>query len=174
MDKYLEIGRIINKRGIKGELKLEHYANNEEEFNNYDRVFLSKDGTDERMIETCKSYKGFVYLKLSGIDTPEQADAVRGKYVYVDRDDIDLPDDEVLIADIIGLNVIDADSGRIYGKIRDVVNYGRYDTYIIFDGKKKYMLPAVEDFIDRIDLSEGVFVTPIQGLFDEAEELNDK
>lgn len=174
MDKYLEIGRIINKRGIKGELKLEHYANNEEEFNNYDRVFLSKDGTDERMIETCKSYKGFVYLKLSGIDTPEQADAVRGKYVYVDRDDIDLPDDEVLIADIIGLNVIDADSGRIYGKIRDVVNYGRYDTYIIFDGKKEYMLPAVEDFIDRIDLSEGVFVTPIQGLFDEAEELNDK
>lgn len=174
MDKYLEIGRIINKRGIKGELKLEHYANNEEEFNNYDRVFLSKDGTDERMIETCKSYKGFVYLKLSGIDTPEQADAVRGKYVYVDRDDIDLPDDEVLIADIIGLNVIDADSGQIYGKIRDVVNYGRYDTYIIFDGKKEYMLPAVEDFIDRIDLSEGVFVTPIQGLFDEAEELNDK
>ncbi len=174
MDKYLEIGRIINKRGIKGELKLEHYANNEEEFNNYDKVFLSKDGSDERKIESCKSYKGFIYLKLSGIDTPEQADAVRGRYVYVDRADINLSDDEVLIADIIGLNVIDAVSGRLYGKIKDVVNYGRYDTYIISDGSREYMLPAVDEFIDRIELSEGVFVTPIEGLFDEAEELNEK
>lgn len=173
MEKYLEIGRIINKRGIKGELKLEHYANCENDFYNFDRVFLSKDGANEKKIESCKTYKGFVYLKLSDINTPEEADSVRGKYVYVDRDDIELSDDEVLIADIIGLDVIDATTGRCYGKIKDVVNYGRYDTYVINDGKKEYMLPAVDDFIDRIELSEGVYVTPIEGLFEDAEEIDE-
>lgn len=171
MDKYLEIGKIINKRGIKGELKIEHYANSAEDFFDFDCVYLSKDGNDKRMIESCKPYKGFVYLKLSGINTPEEADLFRGKYLYVDREDINLDDDEVLIADIIGLNVIDADTGRVYGKIKDVVNYGKYDTYIITDGKKEYMLPAVDEFLDRIELSEGVFVTPIEGLFDDAEEI---
>lgn len=173
MDRYLEIGRIINKRGIKGELKIEHYANSEEDFFDFDRVFLKKDGTDERKIESCKPYKGFVYLKLSGIDTPEMADLVRGKYVYVDREDIELSDDEVLIADLMGLDVIDANSGRVYGKIKDVVNYGRYDTYVISDGKKEYMLPAVDEFIDRIELSSGVYVTPIEGLFDESGEIKE-
>ena len=173
MDRYLEIGRIINKRGIKGELKIEHYANSEEDFFDFDRVFLKNDGTDERKIESCKPYKGFVYLKLSGIDTPEMADLVRGKYVYVDREDIELSDDEVLIADLMGLDVIDANSGRVYGKIKDVVNYGRYDTYVISDGKKEYMLPAVDEFIDRIELSNGVYVTPIEGLFDESGEIKE-
>ena len=171
MEKYLEIGRIINKRGIRGELKIEPYSNSEDDFFNYSKVFLSPDGTDERKIETCKPYKGFVYLKISGVSTPEQADLLRGKYLYVDRDDIDLSDGEVFIADIIGLDVIDLNSGRIYGKIKDVVNYGRYDTYIISSGEKEYMLPAVDDFIDRIDVDEGVFVTPIDGLFDDAEEI---
>lgn len=170
MEKFLEIGRIINKRGIKGELKIEHYSNSEKDFFDYDRVFLSKDGVDERKIESCKPYKGFVYLKLSGINTPEEADLVRGKYLYVDRDDIELDDDEILIADLVGLDVIDANNGKIYGKIKDVVNYGRYDTYIISNGIMEYMLPAVDEFIDNIDLSKGVFVTPIEGLFDEVGE----
>ena len=173
MDKYLEIGRIINKRGIKGELKIEHYANSEADFFEYERVFLSKDGKDERRIESCKPYKGFVYLKLSGIKTPEEADLFRGKYLYVDRDDIQLDDDEVFIADLIGLDVIDANNGKVYGKIKDVVNYGRYDTYIITKDKKEYMLPAVDEFIDRIDLSSGLYITPIEGLFDDAEEIKE-
>ena len=174
MEKYLEIGRIINKRGIKGEVKVEPYSNSEDDFFDYERVFLSRNGEDERMIESCKPYKGFVYLKLSGVTTPEQADLLRGKYLYVSREDIELSDDEVLIADIIGLDVIDANTGRVYGKVKDVVNYGRYDTYVIKSSDKEYMLPAVDEFLDRIELEKGVYVTPISGLFDDAEEIKEQ
>lgn len=167
MEKYLEIGKIINKRGIKGELKVEPYSNSEDDFFDYEKVYLSKKGEDERRIESCKPYRGFVYLKLSECNTPEDADFLRGKYLYVDREDIELSDDEVLIADIIGLDVIDAKTGRVYGKIKDVVNYGRYDTYIIKGENREYMMPAVDDFLDRIELDNGVFVTPIEGLFDD-------
>lgn len=169
MEKYLEIGKIINKRGIKGELKIEPYSNSEEDFFEYKKIYLSKNGEDERKIESCKPYRGFVYLKISGCSTPEQADFLRGKIIYVDRDDIELPEDEVFIADIIGLDVIDATTGVVYGKIKDVVNYGRYDTYIIKGKDKEYMMPAVDDFLDRIELDKGVYVTPIEGLFDDGE-----
>ena len=53
------------------------------------------------------------------------------------------------------------------------MNYGRYDTYIITKDKKEYMLPAVDEFIDRIDLSSGLYITPIEGLFDDAEEIKE-
>ena len=169
MEKYLEIGRIIIKRGIKGELKIEPYSNSEDDFYEYENVYLSKNGDDARKIESCKTYRGFVYLKLSGCNTPEAADLLRGKYIYIDRDDIELSDNEVFIADIIGLDVIDVNTNVVYGKIEDVVNYGRYDTYIIKNNGKEYMLPAVDDFLDRIELDKGVFVTPIKGLFDDEE-----
>ncbi len=173
MKKYLEIGRIINKRGIRGELKIEPYSNSDDDFFDIETVYLKEDGGDARKIQSCKPYKGFVYLKISGVDTPEEADRLRGKYIYVDRDDLELSEDEVLIADIIGLSVIDSESGKVYGKIKDVVNYGRYDTYVISDGKKEYMLPAVDEFLDRIDVGSGVYVTPIPGLFDDCGENNE-
>ncbi len=174
MEKYLEIGKIINKRGIRGELKIEPYSNSEDDFFDFDTVYLSDTGTDARKIESCKPYRGFVYLKLSGVNTPEEADKLRGRYIYVDREDIELSEDEVLIADIIGLDVIDEDSGRVYGKVKDVVNYGRYDTYVISSGEKEYMLPAVDEFISSIDTEKGVYVTPIPGLFDDAGETEAK
>lgn len=173
MEKYLEIGKIINKRGIKGELKIEPYSNSEDDFFDIETVYLDADGCDAREIQSCKPYKGFVYLKISGVDTPEEADRLRGRYLYVDRDDLDISEDEVLIADIIGLPVVDSENGRVYGKVTDVVNYGRYDTYVIYDGVKEYMLPAVDEFLDRIEVGKGVFVTPIPGLFDDGGE-NDK
>ena len=171
MKKFLEVGRIINKRGIRGELKIEPYSNSAEDFQSFENVYLSSDGSDKRIIESCKEYKGFVYLKISGISSPEEADKARGKYLYVDRDDIELGEDEVFIVDLIGLDVIDKVSGKVYGKVKDIVNYGRYDIYVISSGDKEYMMPAVDDFIDRVDVDSGVYVTPIPGMFDDAEEI---
>lgn len=171
MKKYLEIGRIINKRGIKGELKIEPYSNSTDDFLQFDKIHLSSDGSDEREIASCKEYKGYVYLTLSGINTPESADSVRGKYIYVDREDIRLSDDEVLITDIIGLDVIDANTGKKYGNVKEIVNYGRYDIYVINAGDKEYMMPAVDEFLSKVDIESGVYVTPIPGMFDDAEEL---
>ncbi len=171
MEKYLEIGKIINKRGIKGELKVEPYTNTPEDFYNFSEVFLSNDGNNPFKIESCKPYKGFIYLKLQGIESPEMADKLRNKVLYVDRACCSLDEGEIFIADIIGLSVFDAKTGKDYGKVIDVVNYGSHDTYVIKSESGEYMLPAVDDFIDSIDLEKGVFVTPIPGLFDEAEEI---
>lgn len=173
MEQYLEIGKIINKRGIKGELKIEPYTDTLDDFYDLTEVFLSNDGNNSLKIESCKQYKGFIYLKLQGVDSPEIADRLRNKVLYVDRDCYSLEDGEIFIADIIGLSVYDVNTGKNYGKVIDVVNYGSHDTYVIKSEAGEYMLPAVDDFIDSIDLEKGVFVTPIPGLFDEAEEIHE-
>ncbi len=171
MEKYLELGKIINKRGIKGEMKIEPYTNSIEDFLELSEIFLDNMGIDARRIESCKFYRDFVYIKISGINTPEEADCLRGKLLYVDRDDIDISDSEVFISDIIGLDVIDADTGCIYGKVCDVIFGSRYNTYVIAGNGREYMLPDVDEFIDRIEENVGMFVTPIPGLFDSAEEI---
>ena len=168
MEQYLEIGKIINKRGIRGELKIESYCESPEDFSAFETVALSPDGSDVRKIESCKPYRGFVYLKLAGVDTPEAADRLRGRSLYVHRSQIDLDEGDILLADLIGLPVYDADNGKIYGTIADVVNYGHNDIYVIQMDGAEYMLPAVDEFIVATDLDRGVAVRPIPGLFDES------
>ena len=80
-------------------------------------------------------------------------------------------DTSYFIADIIGLEVRDAVSGTVYGTLKDVINYGASDIYVISDGKKEYMLPATEDMVEEIVLESHISVNPIQGIFDDAEEI---
>lgn len=168
MNKYLEIGMIVNKRGLKGEIKVEHYCNDTETAMSFEKVYLDSKGEKELKVLSAKEYKGYVYYLLEGIDTAEKADSVRGKLLYADRDDIPMEEGEVFISDIIGLPVIDATSGEVYGKLVSVDNYGASDVYTVKrPDKSETMMPANEEFIEEIDLDKGIFVNVIPGIFDD-------
>ena len=168
---YLECGKIINKRGIAGELKAECYCDSPASLFGAKKLYGDENGTVEYDVISIKEYKGFMYIKLRGITRAEQADLMRGKSLYASRDDINVDDDAFFIADLIGLDVCDADNNKVYGKIKDVINYGASDIYVISDGKNEYMLPAVSDMIVDIKIDEKVLVRPIGGIFDDAEEI---
>lgn len=170
-NKYLECGRVINKRGIAGELKLECYCDSPSSLFGVKKLYGDQNGSKIYNVISVKEYKGFVYIKLEGINSAELADSLRGAILYVSRDDLDIDEDSFFIADLIGLDVIDADSGRVYGKLYDVINHGASDIYVIKDGKNEYMLPAVSDMIKKIDIDSSILIKPIQGIFDEAEEI---
>ena len=152
-------------------MKLECYCDSPESLYGIKLLYGDLKGEKKYTVNSVKGYKGFIYLKLDGIVTPEDADAMRGKVLYVSRDDIKLEDDGYFIADLIGLDVKDASSGVVYGKVKDVINYGATDIYVINDGKKDYMMPAVDEIICEIVLDSHILVNPIQGIFDEAEEI---
>lgn len=174
-EKYLEIGRIINKRGLKGELKVEHYCDSPECVMSLERVYLDAVGKDERRVLSVKEYKGCLYFTVEGINDADGADSVRGKYLYADREDIDIDEDSVFISDIIGLPVIDATSGEVYGTLVSVDNYGASDVYTVKrPSGKEALMPSGGDFIEEIDLEKGIYVNVIPGIFDgEAEEIHD-
>ena len=72
-------------------------------------------------MEDCRIHKNMAILKLKGVDTVEDAVKYRNQVLYVDRDEILLEEGEYFVQDLIGLRVLDADSGKEYGKIVDGV-----------------------------------------------------
>jgi 16S rRNA processing protein RimM len=109
-----------------------------------------------------------VIAKIKGVDTPEQAQAMRGKVLYIDRDDADLPEGSYFVADLIGLEVRD-EAGRVFGVITDVLQTGANDVYEIKnDNGKLYYIPAIPSVVLLTDIQGGIMtIYPMEGLFDE-------
>ncbi|MBQ7398945.1 MAG: 16S rRNA processing protein RimM [Clostridia bacterium] len=168
---YLECGKIINKRGIGGELKVDCYCDSPSSVFGAKVMYTDKAGKESFDVVSVKEYKGFLYIKLKGVDSAEAADSMRNRLLYISRDEIELSDGKNFIADLIGLDVIDSETGKVYGKIKDIVNFGASDIYVISDGSTEYMLPAVEGVIVETNIDSHVLIKPIPGIFDEAEEI---
>lgn len=167
MQKYLETGKIVSIHGLKGEVKIQPWCDSPEYLCTF-KCLYSKSGDRVYEIERIRPQGNMVIAKLKGIDTPEQAQALRGRILYIDRDDADLPEGSYFVADLIGLEVRD-ESGRSYGVISDVLQTGANDVYEIKsnDGKL-YYIPAIPSVIISTDIQDGIMVIyPMEGLFDE-------
>ena len=163
---YLECGKIINTHGIKGAVKVDPWCDSPYVLADLERVFIERDGAfKEYEITDASVFKQFVILSLDGIFTIEAAEKIKNEILYLSREDLELDEGEVFIADLIGLPVIDVESGAEYGKIRDVMNTGASDIYVIDTPNGEAMMPAVKEFVKEIDLAKGVFVKPIEGMF---------
>lgn len=163
---YLECGKIINTHGIKGAMKVESWCDSPYVLAELERVFLEKNGSfKEYEVIDASVFKRFVILELDGILTIEEAEKLKNRVIYLAREDLELEEGEVFIADLIGLPVIDVDSGVEYGKISDVMNTGASDIYVINTPNGEAMMPAVKEFVKEIDLEKGIFIKPIEGMF---------
>ncbi len=171
LKEYLEAGKIINKRGLNGELKVESYCDSPQAFCSFKTLCLSPDGTQPRKLLSAKLYNGYAYIRLEGVDSVEKADMLRGRLVYVHRDALELDADSVFIDDILELPVLDVDTGVKYGVLKEVFNRGASDIYRVCNGKNEYLIPAVAEIVVRIEPENAIFIRPIPGLIDAAEEI---
>ena len=141
---FVEAGEIVTTHGIKGEVKVMCWLDDPEMLCEFDRCRISG---KEYEIEDCRVQKTCNLMKLSGVDTMEAAQAMRGKIIELYREDID---DEVIFADeLIGVEVF-ADGENI-GKIAEVLDYPGNAVYVV-KGKYEYMIPAVNSFILSTDV----------------------
>lgn len=162
---YLECGKIINTHGIDGSVKLECWCDSPQVLSELDSIYFEAEGRYERRrIIRASVFKSFVIARLEGIDGIDAAQAQVGTVVYADRADIALGEGDHFIADLIGLDVIHADGGQRLGVLRDVINRGASDIYVIDTPDGERMMPAVEEFVIEIDLDKGIFVRPIEGM----------
>ena len=151
MDKqFLEAGEIVSTHGIQGELKILPWADSPEFLLKFKTLYL--DGK-EYTVRSSRVHKTCVLVKLDSIDDPETATLLRGKTVYIDREKVRLPKGTVFIADLLGCRVI-TEEGEEIGKIKDVLTLPASDVYVIH-GEKKYMIPAVKEFVKEICVEEG-------------------
>lgn len=166
-EKFLECGKIINTHGVKGTVKAESWCDSPYVLADLERVYTEENGkAKEYKVIKGSVFKQFVLFELEGVLGMDAALAMKNKVIYASRDDIELEEGDFFIADLIGLSVIDADNGMEYGKITDVINTGASDIYVIKTPNGEAMMPAVEEFVKEIDLEKGVFVKPIEGMFE--------
>ena len=76
---------------------------------------------------------------------------------------------EYFIQDIIGLKVVDAENGTVYGEVSDVAPTGANDIYCVCgEDNKETWIPAIPQVISKVDVDGGVLeITPMKGLFDD-------
>ena len=154
---FIEAGEIVTTHGIKGEVKVLCWLDDPEMLCEFDRCRI--DGK-EFEIQQCRVQKTCNLVKLSGIDTMEAAQAMRGKRIELYREDID--DEVIFAAELIGMEVYC--EGKLIGKIRDVLDYPGNSVYVV-KGEHEYMIPAVKEFVLSTDMEANVMqVKLIEGM----------
>ena len=165
---YPECGKIINTHGCHGGVKIEPWCDSPEVFAALPTVYLRENGAllPLQLSNTAVFGGRFVFAELSGVDTMEAAESLRGKVLYADRRDLNLPDGVLLIAEMKGMKVFHDETGEQLGTLTDVIHPGMTDIYVIRTEKGEAMVPVVPEFVKRVDEEQGIFLTPIEGMFD--------
>ena len=167
MEKYLEIGQIVNTFGIKGQVKVNPFTDDIKKFEKLKEIYIEKKNELKLFqIEKVNYSKNMVILKLKGIETPEEAESLRNSYLKIDRKDAKkLPEGTYYIADLIGLDVY-TDENELLGKVDYIYNTGSNDIYVVKDEQgKEILLPAIKDVLKQVDLENGkIIVHIIEGL----------
>lgn len=168
MKQYLEVGKINNTHGIRGEVKLVLWCDGVDFLRPLTVLYFDDRGEKSVGVKSMRPQKNFAILKLDGVDTVEQAEALKGRVLYCNRDDAVIDEGANYIADLIGCYVVDAETEEEYGKVCDVVNYGSCDIYDVENWGKHTLIPATPDIIKEINTEYQVIrINKMEGLFDE-------
>ena len=143
---FIEAGEIVTTHGVRGEVKVLPWIDSPEDLCEFDRCRI--DGKEYKM-ESCRVQKTCNLVKLSGIDTMEAAQALRGKTVELFREDID--DEVIFAAELIGVEVFC--EGEQIGVVADVLDYPGNKVYVV-KGEHEYMIPAVNAFVLSTDMEQ--------------------
>lgn len=167
MEQYLEIGKVVGTHGLKGELRVDPWCDSPQFLCQFKHLYLAKGNT--RLEVKSRPHKNIAIVKVKGVDTIEDADKLRNKILYMNRNDAKLDDGEYFIQDLMGMDVVDVDNGNLYGTLTDVFKTGANDVYQVTDNNKKdYLIPVIDDVVINISLDENkVYIRPLKGIFDD-------
>nr|WP_297174496.1 ribosome maturation factor RimM [uncultured Agathobaculum sp.] len=162
---FLEAGKIVGTHGIRGDLKVQSWCDSPEVLCDFDTLYL--DENTPVAVQRAQVHKNIVLMHLKGVDSPEAAEALRGRVLHIDRDDVELPEDLVFIQDILGFTVFDRRLGREIGRLHDVLTDNpAHDMYEVATpaGRLVY-IPASKPFLQQIDMKAGIiYIESIEGL----------
>ena len=151
--------------GVRGEVKLTLWSGEHTDFYKIKKLYLDENGDAALKVASSHGSSDIAVVKFEGVDTVEAAAALKGKTVYVDREDLHLPADKILVCDLIGLPVIDADTGKVYGTLDSIEEFPASDIYFVKTEKDTVQVPDVPQFIKKLT-EEAVYITPIEGMFE--------
>ena len=161
-NRFLEAGEIVNTHGIQGEVKIVPWCDTPEFLCGFDTLYI--DGAPVK-VRAARAHKGNVLARLEGVDDVNAAMRLKNKVVSIDRTGVELPEGRHFIADLIGLTVLDDDTGAELGTIAEVLTPPAHEVYVVRGRGKEYLIPAVDAFLRGTNVEEGwVRVHLIEGM----------
>lgn len=168
--RYLEIGQITSPHGVRGEVRVQPWCDSPDFLTEFDRLSFNGGAVPVR-VERARVHKGMAILKLDCASSMEEANALRGRVLWCDRQEVELDDRTFFIQDLIGLRVVDADEPSLfYGTLTQVSATGANDVYHIEKDGKTRLIPAIRQVVISTDPDAGEMrIRPLKGLFDDAD-----
>ena len=156
-ERLILVGRVAGAFGVKGEVRITTFTADPLGLGAYGPL-LKKDGSPALTIASAREAKGGVVARTPQIETPEEADALRGLELFVPRGALPDPDDEdeFYLTDLVGLEARDGDEAVI-GKVKSVQNFGASDMLEIAprDGGPTWYLPFTREAVPDVRIGEG-------------------
>jgi 16S rRNA processing protein RimM len=167
MDDLIEIARIQGPHGLKGKMRITPFGDSFEQFKTYSHLIIGLEGHPVKVLSAEQKKNSYI-ISLEGYVSIDQVEKIRGRTVYVKRDQLgDLEDNEYYWRDIIGLKVLD-ENGRELGEVVDIFATGSNDVYVV-DRVRQYLIPATRDVIKEISFEKmtmTIDATLLEGLLD--------
>lgn len=161
---FLEVGKITNTHGIMGEVRVEPWADSPNFLCKFETLYVGKTQWPIR-VERARVHKNMAIIKFEGITDMNGALAMKNQVLYIARKDVDLPAGHFFLADLIGLEVRDADTGNVLGHIAEVLTPPANNVYVVKGGERELLIPAVPDFVPETNVDSGyITVRLIEGL----------
>ncbi len=164
-DGFVAVGVVLTSFGLRGDIKVEPLTDFPERFGAGKTLWLA--GEPHR-VERSRWQHRVVYVKLSGIDTPEAVAALRGRYLELpEAERAALEPGDYYQSDIIGL-AVETVHGTALGRVVEFLPTGGNDVLVVRGEQGEILIPMIEDVVQSVDLDAGrVVVEPIEGLLPE-------
>ena len=159
----IEMMKIVNTHGVKGELKVQHYADSPLFFKKVPYLY-DKKGTAFH-ITGVREGKNCLLVTIEGIEDMTSAERLKNVTLFAKREDFPpLGKGEYYLIDLIGLTAQTVD-GELIGEVTDIIEKAAQNLIVIKKGEKEILIPKCDAFVDRVDLDEKmIYITPIEGL----------
>lgn len=164
----ISVGEIINTQGHRGEVRVWPLTDFPERFRENTVITFERNGvTGSLTIEKVRPQKNYFVIKFKESADMNAAEDLVGSVLKINPDELmELPEDTYYIFDIIGMDVL-TDSGLELGKVRDVIQTGSNDVYIVKGTEKEYLIPALKEVVKKIDkVEKKIVIKPLDGLLD--------
>ncbi len=168
---FLEAGQIVATHGVRGEVRIQPWCDSPEQLASMSAFYWDEGRTPVRV--KARPHKNMAIARIEGVDTVEAAAVLRGRMLYAARDEFRLPPDRYFIRDLLGMAIVDADTGQVYGTLTNVSDTGANAVYHLTMGKdtptpgREILIPAIPSVILSVDLDTDIIkLRPLKGLFD--------
>ena len=160
--KYVLIGKLVNTHGLKGEVRiLSDFRYKDRVFIPNMKIYIGKEKKEET-ISTYRHHKIFEMITMESYNDINEVLKYKGEYVFINREDLVLKENEYLDTDLINLNVyID---NKLIGQVKKIEKYSKNELFVVKGQEKDYLIPYNFDII-KISLKEKrIDVENINGL----------